>query len=349
MKIVLAFDSFKGCMTQMEVCAVAENAILESYPDFEVISLPMSDGGEGLSACLAEYYSAHPVNIRVHGPLMDVIDCRYFISEDGNTAIMEMAAAAGLCLVPEGRRNPMITTTYGVGEMILDAVGRGCHHIILGIGGSATCDAGKGMVDCLASSLPLVDIRITVACDVNNPLFGTNGAAYVFGPQKGAGADDVKLLDDRLRQFAIETEALGYAKPEDALFPGAGAAGGLGYALKTYLGAELVSGIELLLEAVSFADVIKDADYVFTGEGRTDAQTKMGKVPSVILSKSRKSGIPVILLSGSVEDKESALKDGYTFVNSINEGDTRPLFELMEYSVAKENLKKTIPSVLNRL
>lgn len=311
----------------------------------------MSDGGEGMVDCIAEAVGAKMVSVRVHDPLMLPIEAHYALSADGRTAYMEMAATSGLTLVPEDKRNPMLTTTYGVGEMILDAVGRGCRKIVMGIGGSATCDGGKGMIDCLESHLPLsvIDavgelaesIEIVVASDVSNPLYGPNGAAYVFAPQKGATPEQVRLLDERLRTFARETEAKGIAPPALAEHPGAGAAGGLGYGLMAYLGATLQSGIDLLLDTIRFDEQIKDADFILTGEGKSDRQTLMGKVSQGVLSRARRLGIPVHLLSGAIEDAAELAQAGFASVHSINENDNRPLEVLMQRDVAMGNMKHT--------
>ena len=254
MKIVLAFDSFKGCLSAQEVCWAAKDGILSVRKDAEVVSVPLSDGGEGLVQCFLRMGKAREVSVKVHGPLMEEVEATYAISHDGEIAYMEMASACGLTLVPEERRNVMDATTYGLGEMMADAWERGVKRIVLGIGGSATCDAGMGMLEALKSQhflsgdtskrvLPqplnrcrrhrLTDIDdidqptsttsiLTVACDVDNPLFGELGAAHVFAPQKGATPEQVEMLDRRLRAFAMATEEKGLALPEDAFYPGVG-------------------------------------------------------------------------------------------------------------------------------
>lgn len=338
MKIICAFDSFKGCMTAKEACHVAALGIQECYPDAEVVCLPMSDGGEGMVDCIAEAVGATLVGVKVHDPLMQIIEAHYAVSADGTTAYMEMAAASGLPLVPTDRRNPMLTTTYGVGDMVLDAVRRGCRKIVMGIGGSATCDGGKGMIECLEANLPL-PIEIIVASDVSNPLYGENGASYIFAPQKGATPEQVILLDQQLRSFARETEAKGIAQPDLAEYPGAGAAGGLGYGLMAYLNAKLQSGIDLLLDTIRFDEQIEGADFILTGEGKSDRQTLMGKVPEGILKRAMKQGIPVHLLSGAIEDATSLKEAGFASVRSINENDSRPLDVLMQKDVARKNMK----------
>ena len=347
MKIVLAFDSFKGCMTAQEACHTAAEAILEKMPSAEVVECPLSDGGEGLVDCVERILNVKRVNLKTHDPLMKIIDASYVISEDGKTAYMEMAATSGLTLVPEDKRNPMLTTTYGVGDMIIDAARRGCKEIVMGIGGSATCDGGRGMIQCLRDkgyTLPSPHLPyITVASDVTNPLYGELGASYVFAPQKGATPEQVQILDERLREFAKETETLGLATPSLALHPGAGAAGGLGYGLMAYLKAEMKSGIDIILSINAFDDIIKGASLVITGEGKSDAQTLMGKVPHGVLKHSKKPNIPAWLISGVIDDND--LTNHFALVKSINEGDNRPLATLLQPSVAKENLRKTLTNI----
>lgn len=364
MKIITAFDSFKGCMSAQEACYAAASGLQERYPDAEVVCLPMSDGGEGMVECIAETLDVEMITVKVHDPLMQEIEAKYAVSfsscnsanEEQKTAYMEMAAASGLTLVPQEKRNPMITTTYGVGEMILDAIRRGCTKIIMGIGGSATCDGGQGMIECLRPHLPL-PAEVIVASDVSNPLYGPDGAAYVFAPQKGATPEQVILLDQRLRDFARETESAGIASPELVNHPGAGAAGGLGYGLMAYLNAKLTSGVDLLLDAIHFDQQIADADLVLTGEGKTDGQTLYNiikednidqesgteapkKVPMGVLARAKRLGIPCTLLSGAIEDSQELLLAGFSEVRSINEGDNRPIEELMRKENAMENMHR---------
>ena len=364
MKIVTAFDSFKGCMSAQEACHAAAAGLQERYPDAEVVCLPMSDGGEGMVDCIAEALDVEMITVKVHDPLMQEIEAKYAISfsssnstnQEQKTAYMEMAAASGLTLVPQEKRNPMITTTYGVGEMILDAIRHGCTKIIMGIGGSATCDGGQGMITCLRPFLPL-PAEVIVASDVSNPLYGSDGAAFVFAPQKGATPEQVILLDQRLRDFARETESAGIASPELVNHPGAGAAGGLGYGLMAYLNAKLTSGVDLLLDAIHFDQQIADADLVLTGEGKTDGQTLYNiikednidqesgteapkKVPMGVLARAKRLSIPCALLSGAIEDSQELLLAGFSEVRSINEGDNRPIEELMRKENAMENMHR---------
>ena len=364
MKIITAFDSFKGCMSAQEACHAAASGLQERYPDAEVVCLPMSDGGEGMVDCIAEALGVEIITVKVHDPLMLEIEAKYAISFSSHnstnqaqkTAYMEMAAASGLTLVPQEKRNPIITTTYGVGEMILDAIRRGCTKIIMGIGGSATCDGGQGMIECLRPFLPL-PAEVIVASDVSNPLYGPDGAAFVFAPQKGATPEQVILLDQRLRDFARETESAGIASPELVNHPGAGAAGGLGYGLMAYLNAKLTSGVDLLLDAILFDQQIADADLVLTGEGKTDGQTLYNnikgdafdqesgteapkKVPMGVLARAKRLSIPCTLLSGAIEDLQELLLAGFSEVRSINEGDNRPIEELMRKENAMENMHR---------
>ena len=344
-KVVLAFDSFKGCLSAAEACDAAERGILSALPACQVVKLPMSDGGEGLVDCLASALPLRMVTVNVQGPMGHRVDARYALSADGTTAYIEMAAASGLTLVPPAERNPLLATTYGVGQMLLDAVRRGCRRVVMGLGGSATCDGGQGMVDALLPYLPL-PLEVTVASDVTNPLYGPTGAAYVFAPQKGATPQQVEELDQRLREVARAAEAAGYASPLLHEHPGAGAAGGLGYALMAYLHAELCPGIELVLNTLGFDRCLQDASLVITGEGSTDRQTLMGKVPWGILQRAKAHRVPVVVMSGSIRDRELLQQGGFTQLHCINEGDPRPLSELLRPEVARANLTRCASQIV---
>ena len=348
MKVVLAFDSFKGCMSADDACRAASHGIFMSSLSTEVVPLPLSDGGEGLVDCVSKLIPVEKVNCKAHSPLLVDMDASYAISEDGTTAYMEMAAAAGLTLVPLHKRNPLLTSTYGVGDMIADAMRRGCSRIIMGIGGSATCDGGHGMLDSLRDKRISFDSvpSITVACDVTNPLYGTNGAAYVFGPQKGATPEQVIELDERLRDFARDLERRGLATPDMAYTPGAGAAGGLGYGLLACLHATLKPGIDIILDIADFDAAIADADLVITGEGKSDAQTLMGKVPQGVLKRCMRNGIPCHLLSGAIENADDLKAAGFASVSSINTGDSRPIDILMQREIAMENMESAVVNLI---
>lgn len=338
-------------MTATEACHAAAEGVRSAYPDAEILELPLSDGGEGLVESLSQILPLRLVHFAAHDSLMQPVEATYAISEDGLTAYMEMAATSGLTLVPPELRNPLKTTTYGVGEMLLDAAHRGCRLVVIGLGGSATCDAGRGMLQALQDAgycqpralhnTPALP-HIRIASDVTNPLYGPNGAAYIFAPQKGATPEQVRLLDAELRQFAHETAEQGIAPLALADHPGAGAAGGLGYALMAYLGAELCSGIDLVLDLLDFDHRIAGADWVITGEGQSDAQTLMGKVPEGVLRRCHAQGIPVWLLSGSTVDPDHVLADAFDRVSSINDGDSRPLSILLQPSVARANLTRSL-------
>lgn len=369
-KIVIAIDSFKGCLHSLEAGKAAEKGIKTVFPTCETRVLPVSDGGEGLLDTLVTVLHGHFQQVRVHNPLMEPIESRYGISGDGKTAIIEMAAASGLPLVPEDKRNPLLTTTYGTGELIHDALDRGCRHFIVGIGGSATNDAGVGLLQALGfrfinqSGQPigkgggeLVHIKqidtssvhpalekahFTIACDVQNPFCGPNGAAYVYAPQKGATPEMVQTLDKGMRTFAkVIHTTTGY---DITNLPGAGAAGGLGGGMLAFLHAELKAGIQLVLETLHFKEAIQDADLIFTGEGQADRQTTMGKVPAGILAEARKMGIPVILIAGKVVDSEMLLKAGFQGVFSIVPG-PMSLHESMQPDMARENIQRLVTQI----
>lgn len=341
-KVVIAIDSFKGCLSSSEaneaVAEALENAE-RSSEKYAAVCVPVSDGGEGMTeAFKAMNMGFEEVSIPVHGPLMEPITASYLISEDHCTAIMEMASACGLPLVPLEKRNPEKTTTYGFGEMLNDAITRGCKRIIIGIGGSSTCDAGEGMMNALRDNgTDFKNIVLSVACDVQNPLFGPDGAAFVFAPQKGAYIDMVVRLDEKLRAIYKESGC------NDSI-PGDGAAGGLGFALRYYLGAKLKPGIDVVLDALNFDQIIEDANLIITGEGKCDRQTLMGKVPFGILNRAKKHQIPTVLLAGKVEDRDLLISEGFSDVICINQHDNRDLEILMQPQVAKQNIKYEIQS-----
>jgi len=361
-------------MTAAEACHAAAVAIRRIYPNAEIVCVPLSDGGEGLVECISNILPTQMVHFKAHGPLMEPIEATYAVSADGQTAYMEMAATSGLPMVSIEKRDPTRTTTYGVGEMIINAVNRGCNQIVMGLGGSATCDGGRGMLEAIADArcpLPLANdacaswmkeimgtkyiepanctqsrrLQFSVVSDVTNPLYGPNGAAYTFSIQKGATPEQVVLLDKQLRDFARQTEKAGIASPEAADWPGAGAAGGLGYGLMTYLGAQMQSGIDTMLNTVRFDEQISGADLVITGEGKSDFQTLMGKVPNGVLRRCRAQGIAVWLLSGMIDDEDHTLAKSFDRIGSINEGDMRPLSTLMQLEVAQANMIKTLQSM----
>lgn len=324
MKVVVAMDSFKGSLTSLAAGAAAREGILRADPAAEVLVRPLADGGEGTVEALVSGMGGRLRTVRVTGPLGEGVDCAYGVL--GDTAVIEMAGAAGLPLVPAEERDPLRTTTYGVGEVIADAIAQGCRRFLVGIGGSATNDGGAGMLQALgfglldaegkdiprgaqglkklarietAGALPaLAGCRFRVACDVTNPLCGEKGASAVFGPQKGARPADIPRMDAWLAAYAqIAAKAFPGADPEA---PGTGAAGGLGFAFRTFLSGELEPGVQIVLEETRLAEALAGADVVVTGEGRLDGQTAMGKAPVGVARLAKARGCLVLALAGGV-------------------------------------------------
>lgn len=316
MKIILAIDSFKGCMDSERVESVFAGALHSDSR--RILSIPMSDGGEGMLGAFCSALNAQIATCTAHDPLMRTIEAEYGITPDG-AAIIETARACGLTLMSKQELDPISATSYGVGEIIADAISRGCRKFIVGLGGSGTSDAGIGMLKALTERYPdriPGHCSFLLACDVDNPLYGPNGAAHVFGPQKGAGPDIVEQLDIRARDFAMYS-ALRNGR-DCSGNPGAGAAGGLGYAFMQYLDAQMRPGADLLFELCGFDRMIADADLVITGEGHADRQTLMGKLPFRVLLRSSPYGIPVWLVAGKVDDKRELLSAGFSRVDAIS-------------------------------
>ena len=332
MKIVTAIDSFKGSMTSIEAGNAFSDGFHRVFPDAEIIVRPLADGGEGTVEALTNGMNGHLEHVMVSGPFGQPVDCAYGLIQDSMTAVIEMSGAAGITLVPAEDLNPLIATTYGVGEVIADAIKKGCRRFIIGIGGSATNDGGAGMLQALGFGLldddgkeiprgaegleklavittdqvipELSECTFRIACDVTNPLCGSNGCSSVFGPQKGAGPEDIEKMDRWLARYAKVARAL---HPDaDPEFPGTGAAGGMGFAFRTFLPAKLESGIQIVMEETRLESYLKDADLIITGEGRLDCQTAMGKVPVGVARLAKAHGKPVIAFAGSVTDDASA-------------------------------------------
>lgn len=349
MKIILAIDSFKGCLTSAEANQAAAEGIRATCPDAEVVQVAVSDGGEGFLEAFHAAIGGEMVIIGVRDPLMRRISARYLLK--GDTAVIEMAQACGLTLLSADERNPLLATSYGVGLLVADAVRRGARHIIVGLGGSATSDAGIGMIRALIDAFAphgtwddvqaLRPVRFTIASDVQNPLCGANGAAHVFAPQKGATPEMVSRLDARARRFAeVSARHFGYDRSQQ---PGAGAAGGLGYAFLQYLDADCQPGIRLLLDALHFRELISDATLIVTGEGSADRQTLMGKLPMGILQQSH--GIPVALIAGRISDCDRLLRAGFAKVKCINPAGL-PQEVAMQSSIACRNIAETVSQLL---
>jgi glycerate kinase len=352
MKIVVAIDSFKGCLTSKEANQAAAEGIRNCWPDAEVVQVPVSDGGEGFMEAFHAAIGGDLVELMARDPLMRPISAQYLLN--GQLAVIEIAQASGLTLLTREERNPMVATSYGTGQLVADAVRRGAEHIIVGLGGSATSDAGIGMLRALIDNFAkhgewddieeLKHIRFTIASDVKNPLCDENGAAHVFAPQKGATPDMVLQLDERARKFAdVSAKHFGYDRSGQE---GAGAAGGLGYALLQYMNADCKPGIELLLDTIRFREIVKDANLVITGEGSADRQTLMGKLPMGILKQS--DHVPVCLIAGRISDKQELLDAGFTYVKCINpEGIS--LEEAMRKKVASQNIIDTVRKITHPL
>lgn len=346
-KIVVASDSFKGSLSSEEIASIVAEAAGEIFPDCETVCLEMADGGEGTIDALCSTLDGTRVEVTVNDPLGRPVVSEYAVVEipgEELTAVIEMSKVSGLTLVPTDLRNPLHTSTFGTGELILDALGRGCRHFLIGIGGSATNDGGTGMLaalgwrflDSSGNELPPIgaslgkilaissegrDRRLdgctfVTACDVDNPFCGPDGAACVFAPQKGANPEEVKVLDDGLCSFASVIRDSTGVDVKD--LPGAGAAGGLGGALKAFLCAELVPGAEMVLDAIGFDSMAEGADLVITGEGRMDSQTLKGKAPLCVLRHSLRLGIPTVALTGIVSDYDLMKGLGYKEILCIN-------------------------------
>ncbi len=370
-KIVVIPDSFKGTLSSIEICSVFSEKINKIFPSATCVCLPVADGGEGTVDCFLSALGGEKISVSCSGPYFERINGFYAILQNG-TAVIEMAAAAGLPMV-EGRKNPKKTTTFGVGELILDAVNKGCKNVILGLGGSATNDYGAGMAAALGVKffdengkefVPvgetlknvkkidkskceklLADVRITAMCDIDNPPFGENGAAYVFSPQKGADEKMVKELDEGVKSLSKVIESqLNISVSE---LKGGGAAGAMGAGAVAFLSAELKMGINAVLETVNFKEIIKDADVIFTGEGKIDSQSLRGKVVIGVAKVAKESKVLVVAVVGGAEgDLSLAYEMGVSAIFTINR--LPEDFSVSRYK-SKENLEFSVENVLRLL
>lgn len=371
MNIVVAIDSFKGSLSSLEAGNAISEGIHKVMPDADVLVRPLADGGEGTVEALTLGMNGKTEKVMVTGPLGSKVEAAYGIIEETKTAIMEMSAAAGITLVGEQERNPLNTTTFGVGEMICDAIGKGCRNFIVGIGGSATNDGGVGMLQALgyefldadggqvpfgAKGLSMIekisdehvipelkDCNFKIACDVKNTLCGEQGCSAVFGPQKGATSSMIEKMDRWLERYARLT----HEKYEEADMnkPGTGAAGGLGFAFLSYTNAILESGVKIVLDETRLEDYIKDADIVITGEGRLDAQTVMGKAPIGVAELAKKYNKTVIAFSGCVTDdavlcNQHGIDAFFPILRSVT-----TLEDAMDNESAKKNMSATVEQV----
>jgi len=371
MKVVIAIDSFKGSLSSLQAGNAVRDAALRLDENAEVLVKPLADGGEGTVEALLETADSQMVELTVKGPLLREVTAKYCILKD-NTAVIEMASAAGITLISADERNPLKTTTFGVGEIIRDAIDRGCRRFIVGIGGSATNDGGMGLLTALGyefldkndnpvalgaiglkdlckiktdNVIPkLKDCSFKVACDVKNTLCGESGCSAVFGTQKGATPEMIKDMDAWLCRYAEISKTVSDKADKD--YEGAGAAGGLGFAFQAFTNAELKSGIQIILEEIGIENDIKDADIVVTGEGRLDSQTVMGKAPIGVAKLAKKYGKKVIAFSGCVtEDAEVCNENGIDAFFPILRG-VSTLEEALDTNNAYKNLSATAYQVL---
>lgn len=368
MKAVIAMDSLKGCLTSIEAGRAAEEGIRRADPGADVKVMPLADGGEGTADALIMGMDGKERRISATGPLGTVADCGYGVIGENKTAVIEMACAAGLPLVPPEKRNPMDTTTYGVGEVIKDAVAIGCRNFIIGIGGSATNDGGIGMLQALGFGFldkegrqigfgakgladlvcitddgvmkELKECRFRIACDVSNPLCGSMGCSRVYGPQKGADAAMAARMDRWMEKYALLAKEK-YAEA-DMWKEGTGAAGGLGFAFLTFLNGTLEPGVNIILDETGMERYIRDADLVITGEGRMDGQTAMGKAPLGVARLAKKYGKTVVALAGSAA--EGCGQEEIDAYFSILQ-EPMVLEAAMEPAVARKNLSVTAEQV----
>lgn len=370
MKVLVAVDSFKGSLGSREAGEIIKEGILDTIKDAEVTVSPIADGGEGTVEALVDGLNGEYIDVEVKGPLNDKVIARYGVIKD--VVVMEMASSSGLTLVPEEKRNPLNTTTYGLGDMIKDALDRGYNNFIIGLGGSSTSDIGLGMLSSLGFKFldenkkevgifgrdlknikyiddtsvdkRLFDSKFKIACDVDNPLYGENGAAAIYGPQKGADKETIKTLDEYAINFS-KVVSKKY-KTDYENISGVGAAGGLGYAFMSFLNGELSPGIDIIIDFLKLDEKIKKVDLAITGEGEINYQTMMGKAPSGVAEVAKKYAIPVIGIAGALgKDVELINDKGIDAFFSIT---PKPisLEKAMDREFAKENLKRTISQIM---
>ena len=375
MKVIVAMNAFKGSLTSMQAGAAVKKGILRAHPDAEVIVKPLADGGDGTTDALIEGLGAERVDVQVSGPLGDPVDAYYGWLKEKNLAVMEMAEAAGLALID--RPDPMHASTFGVGEMIKDALSRGIRNFMIGIGGSATNDGGIGMLKALGwkfltasgldagegmQALPeivsvippsaeeqsiLDECSFQIACDVTNPLCGPEGASHVYGPQKGIPAEMLDKADRWMKSYADVTARATRRDCSEA--EGSGAAGGLGFAFLSYLNADLVPGAELIMDVTGLKEAMVDADIAVTGEGRIDSQTVMGKAPIRLAQAAKQYGCRVLAFSGSVADDAGVCNEAGidAFFPIVRENTT--LGNALQIGTATVNLENTVEQVFRLL
>ena len=335
MKVVVAPDAYKECLEAPRVASVLADALRWARPSWEVVECPLSDGGEGFADIVTEALGGVRIPVTVTGPLGYPVQA--FFGKAGETGIIDAASACGLSLVPPSLRNPSVTTSRGVGEQMVAAFQACCRHLLVGLGGTSTCDGGEGMMQADGVSELRGQVSVEVLCDVDNPFVGPKGAARVFAPQKGADSAMVEALEERMGRRA--TQILKETGVDVSGLPGAGAAGGLAGALAAYYGARMTPGIDTVLQYTGFQRKIAGADWILTGEGCSDAQTLSGKVPMGVLKHAE--GIPVILVSGCVKDREMLLEAGFAEVIEVTPPG-QPLTEALLPETAERNLRAAI-------
>ncbi|MBQ3220279.1 MAG: glycerate kinase [Clostridia bacterium] len=371
-KFVLIPDSFKGTLSSTEICSIMSNGIKKLYQNAEIVSIPVADGGEGSVDCFLTALGGEKVFVSCKSPYFEEMQGFYGLINNKTTAVIEMSATAGLPLV-ENRKNPMLTTTFGVGELVLDALNKGVKKIILGLGGSCTNDFGCGMacalgvkffdkngkefiptggtlkdivnIDLSGKNKLLEKVQIVTMCDIDNPPFGINGASHVFAPQKGADKEMVEKLDEGVKNAcAVVNNILGI---DLSNLPGGGAAGAMGAGMVAFFNSKLLMGIDTVLDTVGFTDIIKDADVIFTGEGKIDSQSLRGKVVIGVSRKAKENGVPVIaVVGGSDGDMTDAYQQGVTAIFSINR---LPQDFSISKAHSKENLEFAFDNILRIL
>lgn len=368
-KVVLIPDSFKGTLSSTQICDIISSKVKEHFPSCEVVSIPVADGGEGSVDCFLTALGGEKIYVKVKNPYFEEIESFYGLIDNGKTAVIEMASCAGLPLV-EDRKDPRKTTTYGVGQLILDAASKGVNKIIVGLGGSSTNDGGCGAaaaigvkffnekgeefvptggntheikrIDMSGKSKALDGIEIVTMCDIDNPMYGPTGASHVFGPQKGADKEMVLFLDEGIKHLSeVIKSDLGQ---DIALVPGTGAAGAMGAGMIAFFGSVLQMGIETVLDTVHFGDVISDADMIFTGEGKIDYQSLRGKVVIGVAKRAKVKNVPVtVIVGGADRDIDEAYNVGVSSIFSINR--LPEDFEVSRHK-SKENMTLTVDNIL---
>lgn len=345
-KIIVCPDSFKGSLSATEVSETISTEIKKYYPKLIVKELPLADGGEGTAEILSKHLFPIINKVRAQDPLGRYINVKYYTDPSETKVFIESANIIGLPLLKESERNPLITSSFGLGEVIAKAIVSGGKEVIVSLGGSATVDGGKGMLEALKQTPDLNKIKFKILCDVENPLIGEKGAVNIFALQKGAKLEDLPILEKRMIEYVNYCKKHYSYKDSNTMKPGAGAAGGLGFTFQTIFGAETIKGIDYILQVLNFEDLIKGADLIITGEGKIDLQSLMGKVITGVLKKALPYKIPVIALCGQVENKEELIEAGIREIFEISDPKLST-YENMKKETTVKNLQKTVLKVFH--